>query len=178
MTWLETLAGQWMLVLPLAVPAAGLLFMFITRVGRAARPEADSEPADTLPLPAAVRPAVLVVDDSAVVRAKLQRLLAGAGYRVMLAENGKQAQAALAREPFALMITDLEMPEVDGFELIAWAQGRRTTEDLPIIAITGHEELHARVYDLQGLFGLYRKPWNDADLLKRVATLAALRVPA
>lgn len=177
MTWLETLAGQWMLVVPLAVPAAGLLFMFVTRVGRAARPDADSEPADTLPA-SAVRPAVLVVDDSAVVRAKLNRLLAAAGYRVLLAENGKQAQAALEREPFALMITDLEMPEVDGFELIAWAQGRRATEDLPIIAITGHEELHARVYDLQGLFGLYRKPWNDADLLKRVATLAALRVPA
>jgi DNA-binding response OmpR family regulator len=54
-------------------------------------------------------------------------------------------------------------------------QGSMETEDLPILAITGHDELSARVHDYQGLYGIFKKPWNDRELLKRVEALAALR---
>lgn len=64
---------------------------------------------------------------------------------------------------------------MNGLELIAAVQGSIETEDIPIIAITGHDELQARVHDYQGLFGIFKKPWNDRELLKRVATLAVLR---
>jgi len=117
---------------------------------------------------------VLVVDDSAVVRTKLRRLLEGAGYRVLQAADGEQALEVLAREPVSLLLTDLEMPNMDGFALIAAVQGSLETEHLPIVAITGHEELRARVQDCQGLYGLLRKPWNDRQLLDRVAALVAL----
>jgi DNA-binding response OmpR family regulator len=53
-------------------------------------------------------------------------------------------------------------------------QGNLETEDLPIIAITGHDELHARVHEIQGLYGLFKKPWNDRELLKRVEVLVTL----
>ena len=64
---------------------------------------------------------------------------------------------------------------MNGLELIAAVQGSLDTEDMPIIAITGHDEMHARVHDITGLYGLFKKPWNDRDLVRRVANLAAMR---
>jgi FixJ family two-component response regulator len=49
---------------------------------------------------------------------------------------------------------------------------------LPIIAITGHDEMQARVHQVQGLYGIFKKPWNDRELLKRVETLSSLRPAA
>jgi CheY-like chemotaxis protein len=118
---------------------------------------------------------VLLVDDSAVVRAKLLRLFQGAGFDAVAVRDGVEALDALARMPFAVLVTDLEMPNMDGFELIAAVQGSLDTEDLPIVAITGHEALQARVHEFGGLYGIFRKPWNDRELLRRVQSLAALR---
>ena len=118
---------------------------------------------------------LLVVDDSAVARAKLSRLFEGVGYQVTVAKDGLEALQCLAERRFAVLITDLEMPNKDGFELIADVQGSLATEDLPIIAITGHDEMQARVHQVQGLYGIFKKPWNDRELLKRVETLASLR---
>ena len=141
---------------------------------RAQAPTADWEPAPQ----AAAEPepaAVLVVDDSAVVRLKLRRLLEGAGYTVEVARNGLEALDLLAKAFYSVLVTDLEMPEMSGLELIASVHGSIETEDLPIIAITGHDELQSRVHDYAGLYGLFRKPWNDRDLLKRIEALAPLR---
>lgn len=137
----------------------------------------EPPPAAAVPTPApASGPArLLVVDDSAVVRAKLRKLLEGAGYEVVLANDGHQALALLPTAFFSLLITDLEMPVMSGVELIASVQGSLETEDLPVIAITGHDELQAHVRDCQGLYGLFRKPWNDRELLRRIEALATLR---
>lgn len=118
---------------------------------------------------------LLVVDDSAVARAKLRKLLEGAGYSVSLANDGAEALEVLADGSFSVLITDLEMPNMNGFELIAAVQGNMDTEDMPIVAITGHDEMQARVHDCQGLYGIFKKPWNDRELLKRVATLVQMR---
>ena len=134
-------------------------------------PEVELPP---MPVREQRKPRVLVVDDSNVVRVKLRRLLEAEGYEVAVAENGLLAEALLQKERFELLITDLEMPEMDGFELIASIHGSRATEDLPIIAITGHDELQARVHACEGIYGLFRKPWNDRELLRRVAALVQL----
>ena len=118
---------------------------------------------------------VLIVDDSAVARAKLGKLFEGAGYKVTLAKDGVDALEQLGVARFDVMITDLEMPNKNGFELIEAVQGSIDTEDMPVIAITGHDEMQARVHQVQGLYGIFKKPWNDRELLKRVETLAALR---
>lgn len=125
--------------------------------------------------PPAAPHAVLVVDDSAVVRTKLRKLLEGAGYRVVLAHDGAQALAALPGAVFSLLITDLEMPNMDGLALIAHLQARPDTRGMPIIAISGHEQLQAHVREVQGLHGLFRKPWDDGELLRQVAALVAAR---
>ena len=159
-------------VAPASLPAA---------TAEAAPPPARPEPPPPR-LPAVSRApdtaqplAVLVADDSAVARAKLRKLLEGAGFMVDVANDGEQALDLLSRKSYAVLITDLEMPVLDGFQVIAHVQGSLETEDLPIIAITGHEELSARVNDCQGLYGIFKKPWNDRELLKRVATVAQLR---
>jgi CheY-like chemotaxis protein len=118
---------------------------------------------------------VLVVDDSAVPRAKLRKLFESQGYEVETANDGLEALEALGKKRFSVVITDLEMPNMNGIELIAAIQGSLETEDIPVIAITGHEDMQARVNDIRGLFGIFRKPWNDRELLKRVDVLAAIR---
>lgn len=124
-------------------------------------------------------PTVLVADDSAVVRTKLKRLLEGAGFVVVQVNDGNEALAQLEDKPeIAVLITDLEMPNKDGFELIADVHGSLATEDLPVIAITGHDELHGRVGQIEGVYGIFKKPWNDRELLKRVESLVHLRTAA
>jgi len=124
-------------------------------------------------------PTILIADDSAVVRTKLKRLLEGAGLTVVQVNDGNEALAELeARPGIAVLITDLEMPNKDGFELIADVHGSLETEDLPVIAITGHDELHGRVGQIEGVYGIFKKPWNDRDLLKRVESLLHLRAAA
>ena len=135
------------------------------------RPNSVPPPEPVVVLP----PALLLVDDSAVARAKLSKLFLGANYRVTVAKDGVDALERLAEQRFALMITDLEMPNKDGFELIAAVQGDLDTEDMPVIAITGHDDMQARVNQVQGLYGIFKKPWNDRDLLKRVEVLVAMR---
>jgi CheY-like chemotaxis protein len=124
-------------------------------------------------------PTVLIADDSAVVRTKLKRLLEGAGFTVVQVNDGNEAMAELDAKPeIAVLITDLEMPNKDGFELIADVHGSLVTEDLPVIAITGHDELHGRVGQIEGVYGIFKKPWNDRELLKRVESLVHLRAAA
>ncbi|HEY0956594.1 MAG TPA: response regulator [Roseateles sp.] len=135
------------------------------------------------PAPAPQEPegpaSILVADDSAVVRTKLKRLLEGAGFTVVQVNDGNEALAELEAKPeIAVLITDLEMPNKDGFELIADVHGSLNTEDLPVIAITGHDELHGRVGQIEGVYGIFKKPWNDRELLKRVESLVHLRAAA
>ncbi len=142
---------------------------------RAPAPAVPAAPEPRAPAPAAGAPVILVADDSMVARAKLGRLLQGAGYEVVLAADGVEALEALSKRFFSVLVTDLEMPNMDGLELISNVQGSLETEDLPIIAITGHDDFQARVRDVEGLYGIFKKPWNDRELLRRVSTLAHLR---
>nr|WP_316638504.1 response regulator [uncultured Roseateles sp.] len=180
----QDLLSTYLLPFVIAVPFAILLFVLALRRGDdtpppppAAQPVSEPPPAPVTETPVTEQlpGAILLVDDSAVARAKLRKLFVGAGYQVEVAGDGREALEALATGYFSVLITDLEMPNMDGFELIAAVQGSLDTEDLPIIAITGHDELSARVHEYQGLYGIFKKPWNDRELLKRVEALASLR---
>ncbi|MDT7836565.1 response regulator [Aquabacterium sp. OR-4] len=114
---------------------------------------------------------LLLVDDSAVVRAKLRKLLEGAGHVVVQARDGLEALELLGQQRFALLITDLEMPNMNGAELIAAAHQRPDLSRLPMLAITGHDEMQAHLQSYARLHGVLRKPWNDAELLQRVQSL-------
>jgi diguanylate cyclase (GGDEF)-like protein len=78
---------------------------------------------------------ILVVDDSKVVRAIVSRALKMGGYDVREAPNGAEALRLLAQEPHDVVITDLRMPDLDGFEVLA--QVKRLDPDVEVIVLTG-----------------------------------------
>ena len=152
---------------PLLPPVAGLRQVAPTQAPRFDAP-------DTLPPPDAI-PAVLLVDDSAVVRAKLKKLLDSAGYQVAIARDGLDALEVMRGRHFDLLITDLEMPNMDGPALIAAVQSKAETWAMPILAITGHEQLPAGLpVGSSSLRLVLRKPWVDADVLSQVAAALSL----
>jgi len=118
---------------------------------------------------------LLLVDDSAVARTKLRRLFEAAGYQVHLACDGVEALALLEKGRYAMMITDLEMPNMDGVTLInTWLDHPHGVR-MPILAISGHEGLRAKFNECRNIAGVHRKPWVDDILLSHVATLVSAR---
>src|SRR5260221_13884553 len=76
---------------------------------------------------------VLVVDDNRVNRLLLARCVELLGHRVSAAENGRVALEMLSREPFDLMLLDMEMPEMNGFQMMEQLAGNTRLRDLPVI---------------------------------------------
>ena len=124
-------------------------------------------------------PLVLVVDDSITVRRVTQRLLAREGYRVALAADGLQALAKLAEERPAVVLSDIEMPRMDGFDLARNIRGDARLSKLPIIMITSriaekHRE-HARELGVDHYLG---KPYSEEELLSLVKHYCSAEIPA
>jgi CheY-like chemotaxis protein len=144
------------------------------KVNAKAKPAAHKPPAPVVPaLPHAAD--LLLVDDSAVARVKLRKLFEPAGYQVHLANDGVEALALLQKGRYALMITDLEMPNMDGIELIRTCKTQPQTASMPILAITGHDHLRAKFNECRDIAGIHRKPWIDDILLSHVAALVTRR---
>lgn len=118
---------------------------------------------------------LLLVDDSAVARVKLRRLFEAAGYQVHLASDGVEALALLDKGRYGLLVTDLEMPNMDGVTLINACLGRQQNAGMPMLAITGHESLRVKFNECRDISGIHRKPWVDDILLSHVATLIGAR---
>lgn len=87
---------------------------------------------------------VLVVDDSVTVRRMVATALKSAGWPVVESSNGRDALAAIARHPVQLVITDLNMPEMDGIELIRTLRARPQYENLPILVLTTEVDERAK----------------------------------
>lgn len=124
------------------------------------------------PLRAPSRPTgprtVLLADDSKVVRVKTGRLLEKAGWRVLLADDGLAALQLLDAEGADLLITDVEMPGLDGFELTRRVRAHPRWGRLPVIMITASDDKHRDQATAAGVNLLMGKPYEDAALLAQV----------
>lgn len=114
-------------------------------------------------------PLILVVDDSITVRRVTQRLLQREGYRVTLAADGLQALERLQEERPAVVLSDIEMPRMDGFDLARNIRGDVRLNNLPIIMITSriaekHRE-HAKELGVDHYLG---KPFSEEELMSLV----------
>ncbi|WP_342128829.1 hybrid sensor histidine kinase/response regulator [Hydrogenophaga sp. OTU3427] len=123
-------------------------------------------------------PLVLVVDDSITVRRVTQRLLQREGYRVALANDGQQALERMRDEMPVVVLSDIEMPRMDGFELVSHMRADAALKDLPVVMITSriadkHRE-HARELGVDHYLG---KPYSEETLLALVAGYARLAAP-
>ena len=124
-------------------------------------------------------PLILVVDDSITVRRVTQRLLQREGYRVSLAADGLQALERLQNERPAVVLSDIEMPRMDGFDLARNIRADAALVDLPIIMITSriaekHRD-HARALGVNHYLG---KPYSEDELLRLVRSFTLAEMPA
>ena len=111
-------------------------------------------------------PLILVVDDSLTVRRVTQRLLVREGYRVALAKDGMDALERLVEELPQVVLTDIEMPRMDGFDLVRNIRSDARLHDLPVIMITSRIAQKHREYASElGVDHYLGKPYSEEDLL-------------
>jgi chemosensory pili system protein ChpA (sensor histidine kinase/response regulator) len=108
----------------------------------------------------------MVVDDSITVRRVTQRLLLREGYRVVLANDGLQALERLQEELPTVVLSDIEMPRMDGFDLARNIRGDERMRSLPIIMITSRiAEKHREMASELGVDHYLGKPYAEDELL-------------
>jgi chemosensory pili system protein ChpA (sensor histidine kinase/response regulator) len=113
---------------------------------------------------------IMVVDDSLTVRRVTQRLLAREGYQVVLAKDGVDALEQLQAITPDVMLVDIEMPRMDGFDLTRNVRGDERTRHIPIIMITSRTATKHRNYAMElGVNEYLGKPYQEDDLLKSIA---------
>jgi signal transduction histidine kinase len=129
----------------------------------------------THPGPAAQR--ILVVDDVAENRDLLQECLRDAGYQTLSASNGQEALDAVAAGAPDLILLDVVMPKVNGYEVCRRLKAHEETAFIPIVMLTALQDLKDRICGIEvGADDFLSKPLNLLELLTRVRSL--LRVKA
>ena len=122
---------------------------------------------------------ILVVDDEAASREPLEILLQGEGYRTCTASNGRAALAMVQQQPPDLLLLDVTMPGMDGYELTSLIKSNPATASIPIVMVTGFTGRGARVVGLNaGAEDILSKPVDAAELSLKVRNLLRLRVNA
>jgi chemosensory pili system protein ChpA (sensor histidine kinase/response regulator) len=118
----------------------------------------------------------LVVDDSITVRRVTQRLLERNGMRVLTARDGMDAVALLADHVPDIILLDIEMPRMDGYEVAAHVRADPRLHDVPIIMITSRvgEKHRARAIEL-GVDDYLGKPYQESQLIDAIGPLVARR---
>jgi two-component system, chemotaxis family, sensor kinase CheA len=118
-------------------------------------------------------PRLLVVDDSATVRGLHATMLQEAGYEVIEAENGQAAWDLLLSQTFDLVISDIQMPLMDGFGLLKRIRNRQEWQDLPVVLLTSlaAPEEQQRGLDLGADAYLLKQTFDQRQLLDTVGSL-------
>jgi len=115
---------------------------------------------------------ILVVDDEDHIRRILKFQLEKHGYRVVVAENGEIALELMRREAPDLVLLDLMMPKIDGFETCRRIRQNFQTSQIPIIMLTAKSELPDKIKGLQdGANDYLIKPYSNEELLLRVGNV-------
>jgi chemosensory pili system protein ChpA (sensor histidine kinase/response regulator) len=122
------------------------------------------------------RALALVVDDSITVRRVTQRLLERNGMRVMTAKDGVDALSILQEQSPDVILLDIEMPRMDGYELAAHVRADARLADIPIVMITSRvgEKHRARAIEL-GVNDYLGKPYQENQLLDAIEPLISAR---
>lgn len=112
---------------------------------------------------------ILISDDDPIIRMFVQRTAAHASHEVVMAEHGKQALEMLEREDPDLLITDLRMPELDGFGLITAVRALPRHSDMPIICLSSVNDRDEVAKLIQtGIAGYVLKPVRPAEFIDRI----------
>jgi chemosensory pili system protein ChpA (sensor histidine kinase/response regulator) len=153
------------------VLGTGEIVLILDPVVLAERPAAPAAPPFESSEPVQ-RATIMVVDDSITVRRVTQRLLEREGYGVMLAKDGIDALEQIEQAQPDLMLVDIEMPRMDGFDLTREVRENEATKAIPIIMITSRTADKHRNYALGlGVNAYFGKPYQEPVLLAAIESL-------
>jgi len=110
----------------------------------------------------------MIADDSKIVRVKTGRLLAQHQYKVAYATDGLDAVAQLGASVPDIVITDVEMPGMDGFELTRHVRKNPATAHIPVIMITAADDRHRGDASEAGVSVLLGKPYPEEELIAHI----------
>jgi two-component system, cell cycle response regulator len=120
---------------------------------------------------------ILVAEDSLVIRVALRRQLSAHGYKVVEAEDGAEALARCRQIRPDVLLLDVEMPRLDGHQVLAMVKEDPELRDIPVVFLTAHAKTNDVVEALRlGAHDYLRKPFEPSELLARVR--GALRLKA
>jgi len=112
---------------------------------------------------------ILVVDDQADIRELTSTVLSGAGYEVVAVDSGTGALDRLTDAPFDLVLLDVNMPEMDGWETLRLIRADEELLDVAVVMFTVKGELHDQIHGMQeGAMGYITKPFVIDELLARL----------
>jgi chemosensory pili system protein ChpA (sensor histidine kinase/response regulator) len=153
------------------VLADGRIALILNPVQLAQRARGAARRETTQPSPAvSVAPLIMVVDDSLTVRKITGRLLEREGYRVLAAKDGVDALEQMKDVLPAVMLVDIEMPRMDGFDLTRHVRGDPRTRNIPIIMISSRTAGKHRDQATQlGVNAFLGKPYPEVELLQHIA---------
>jgi chemosensory pili system protein ChpA (sensor histidine kinase/response regulator) len=115
-------------------------------------------------------PGILLVDDSLSVRKFIGHMLEAAGYKVQTASDGEEGLRKATAASFQVIIADLEMPKMNGYELIQALRDRPETKSTPVIVLTTRAgEKHRQMAQSLGISSYLTKPVEERALIKEVS---------
>ena len=118
------------------------------------------------------RPRVMLVDDDAAVRSAVSGALAGEGYDVDCLGDAEEALRQALAAPPALVLLDVSMPVLDGWELCEILKRQSQTRDVPVLFLTGRTDVRDRITAMQvGGSDFISKPFHARDLRAKVRAL-------
>jgi len=125
------------------------------------------------------RPLVMIVDDSLTVRKITSRLLAREGFDVLTAKDGVDALQVLTEHHPDVILLDIEMPRMDGFEFTKTIKGDAKNAHIPIIMITSRTAEKHRNHAAELGVDLYLgKPYQEDELLRHLRDMLSMAAPA
>jgi two-component system chemotaxis sensor kinase CheA len=116
---------------------------------------------------------ILVAEDSITIRSMLRNFLESAGYAVKTAVDGQEAHGFLQEEKFDLVVSDIEMPHMTGFELTAKIREDKNLSDLPIVLVTALESAddRQRGMDLGANAYIVKSSFEQSNLVETIRRL-------
>lgn len=118
---------------------------------------------------------ILVVDDSVLVLLGLNKTLFNNNLNVFLAPDGQKAEQILLKEKIDLVLLDLILPDLSGYEIIDHMKSNEKLKNIPIFVISGSVEADAEKRALDGGVELFlRKPVQPAELIKQIKNILKL----
>lgn len=119
---------------------------------------------------------ILIVDDQPELAGMMADLLGDAGYDTRTAANGREALADVQADPPDLLLLDVQMPDLDGFEVASMLKSDPATATIPIIMVSAHEGRGARLIGLEsGAEDYLSKPVDPPELIAKIRNLLLLR---